>query len=483
MIGDTQSSAGLIENLRFRGLLFQCTDEQGLGAHLASADLPAGGRRVYCGFDPTADSLTVGNLVPIMGLRHFQRAGHTPVVVMGGGTGLIGDPSGKSAERQLMSDETVAANVKSQRRIFESLLDFDPKRPNRAIILNNADWLRGISYLEVLRTVGKHMSVNELIKRDSVRDRLSREQGLSYTEFSYAILQAMDFLLLYHKAGVTVQMGGSDQWGNIIAGLNLIRHEAALQFQGARQMPGFVGFADGSGFYTGRAAAAVQSAAAEVQHAGATFGLTFPLVTKSDGGKFGKSESGAVWLTPERTSPFAFYQFWLNAADADVARFLRTFTLLPPQEIMELERSHAADPSRREAHRALARHMTTMLHGEAATRQAESATGALFSTPGEDQDFARMDPAMLRQLFATAPATEHPLALLAGDGISLVDLLAQTSLARSKTEARQHLQTGAVSLNGRKVGLEDRLRASDLLHNEVALLRRGKKTWHVTRWT
>jgi len=475
------STDQLLDNLKARGLLFQSTEEAALREHLSTP------RKVYCGFDPTADSLTIGNLVPITVLRHFQQAGHTPVVIMGGGTGLIGDPSGKSAERQLLPDDAVASNVRSQMRIFQALLDFSPERANKAVLLNNADWLTKLSYIEVLRTIGKHLSVNEMIKRDSVRDRLAREQGLSYTEFSYLVLQAFDFLFLYQRHGVTIQIGGSDQWGNIVAGVNLIKKSAEISANQAVASAVTAGANAAIGNIPA-AQAAVQRANEQMARATAAGpqAITMPLITKSDGGKFGKSEAGAVWLTPERTSPYAFYQFWLNAHDDDAIRFLRIFSFLPLEQIAEIERVHKAEPQRREAQRALARSVTATLHGEAAMRQAEAAAGALFggasSDAGESQDFTKLDRATLSQLFANAPATDHPRALLAGDGITLVDLLPMTTLAKSKREAREHLAAGAVSVNGIKSSPDDRLTVANLLHDEVALLRRGKKSWHVTRW-
>lgn len=459
----------VIGELKARGLLYQCTDEAALREHLR---VP---RRVYCGFDPTADSLTIGNLVPIMLLAHFQRAGHTPVVVMGGGTGLIGDPSGKTAERTLLTPEAVAANVAGQRPIFESILDFSPSRENRPILADNADWLHRLSYIDVLRGVGKHFSVNMMIQKESVKARLeSREHGISYTEFSYMILQSYDFLHLYRDLRVTVQLGGSDQWGNIVAGADLIRRMNAAE-------------EEESGHPGARASGRSPPASSPAPQAHHAFGLTAPLVTKADGGKFGKTETGAIWLTAARTSPYAYYQFWLNASDADVIRFLRIFTFVPVARIDEVERAHAADPGKREAQRLLAREATTILHGEAAMAHAEAAAQALFSG-----DVARLDRTTLEEVFASVPATAHARADLAAHsthaesdkpGMSLVDLLPLTSLCKSKREAREHLQAGAVTLNGRAVGVDDRLTVADLLHGELALLRRGKKAWHVTRWT
>lgn len=428
-----------IDELKWRGLFHQATNEEALRAHLADpANHP---RRAYVGFDPTADSLTIGNLVPMMMLLHFQRCGHRPVVVMGGGTGLIGDPSGKSAERQLNSEERVRANVEAQRPIFERLWGGAGLEMPR--ILNNLDWLGRLTYLEALRDIGKHFSVNMMIQKDSVRERLhSRDQGISYTEFSYMILQSYDYLHLFEKEGVTLQMGGSDQWGNIVGGADLVRR----------------------------------------RHESEAFGLTAPLVTKADGGKFGKTESGAIWLSAGRTSPYAYYQFWLNAADADVGKFLRNFTLLPQEEILALEAAHAKDPGAREPHRALARAATALLHGTTEMELAERAAKALFSG-----DIAGLPEATLVEALAAAPATEHDKALLSADsgggvGIPLVDLLTQTTLAKSKREAREFLASGSVSVNGRKAGPDDRLAAADLLHGSLIALRRGKKSWHLTRW-
>lgn len=421
-----------LAELRWRGLIHQVTDEHGLAAHLAVAP-----RRAYVGFDPTADSLTVGNLVPIMLLARFQRCGHVPVVVMGGGTGLIGDPSGKSAERQLMTRERVAANVQSQRRIFERVIDFTP---GRALLVNNLDWLGQLSYLDALRDIGKHFSVNAMIQKDSVRERLhARDQGISYTEFSYMILQAYDFLHLFEKEGVTLQMGASDQWGNIVEGCGLI----------SRRHPG---------------------------ESARSFGLTTPLITKADGGKFGKTESGAVWLTPDRTSPYAFYQFWLNAADADVPKFIKTYTLWSREETEAALATHEKNPAARDAHRQLARHMTTLLHGESEMHAAEAAARALFS--GE---IAGLSESLLNEVLSSAPSSTHGKASLAA-GVPVLDLLVTTHLASSKREAKEFLAAGSVSLNGRKVGPDDKATTADLLHGKVIALRRGKKHWHVTRW-
>lgn len=431
-----KQTKSFLDEMRWRGQLHQCTDEARLEQHLN-----AGVRRAYAGFDPTADSLTIGNLVTIMALARFQRAGHAPVALMGGGTGLIGDPSGKSAERQLLTAETVAKNVASIERIFDRILDFSGSGKTKAAMVNNIDWLGRLGYLEALRDIGKHFSVNMMIQKDSVRDRLhNRDQGISYTEFSYMILQSYDYLHLFREQGVTLQLGGSDQWGNIVGGCDLVRRVAAA--------PG-----------------------------NESFGLTWPLVTKADGGKFGKTESGAIWLTRERTSPYAYYQFWLNAADADVVRFLKTFTFLPQDEIEALEAKVKSDPAARDAQRALAREATKVVHGESETQQAEVAAKALFS--GE---LAQLSASLLDEVFASAPTVRLGKSRLEGEGAPLVDLLVEVQAVASKREAKEFLANGSISVNGQKAGADHKLKTSDLLHGSVIALRRGKKNWHVTRW-
>jgi tyrosyl-tRNA synthetase len=420
----------LLADLEFRGQLYQATDLAGLREHLATP------RKVYCGFDPTKDSLTVGNLVQIMLLRRFQAAGHTPIVIVGGGTGMIGDPSGKEAERQILTPEQVEQNVAGQRVCFEKLLSFTG--PNAAQILNNAEWLTKLGFIEALRDIGKHFSVNMMLQKDSVRERLTnRDQGISYTEFSYMLLQAYDFSYLHQHHGVTVQSSGSDQWGNIVAGVDLIRRTQQRE----------------------------------------AFGLTTPLITKADGGKFGKTESGAVWLTAERTSPYAFYQFWLNSADADVTKFLRTYTFFSHEETLRLEAEHAKEPGARTAHRALAQHLTELLHGADGLAQAQQATDALFSG-----NVADLSESTVAELFGKAPSTSLPLAKLAAEGYAAVDLLVEGGVVKSKREAREFLSNGAILANGRAVGPEDRVTASWLLHGSVLLVRRGKKNWHVLRF-
>jgi tyrosyl-tRNA synthetase len=400
-----------------------------------------------------------------MMLVHFQRHGHQPVVVMGGGTGLIGDPSGKSAERQLMTAEGVAQNVEAQRAIFANVwrgagLEREPE------IRNNLDWLGKLSFLEALRDIGKHFSVNMMIQKDSVRERLhARDQGISYTEFSYMILQAYDFAWLHSNESVTIQMGGSDQWGNIVTGVDLIRrtqlHEPCRKQREELGLP-----KDSSTAIT-----------TDLLPPDA-FGLTAPLVTKADGGKFGKTESGAIWLTPERTSAYAYYQFWLNAADADVLRFLKIFTLLPREEIERLERAQQADPAAREAQRILAREATALLHGKDQADHAEHAARALFTG-----DLAGLPESLIEEVLAAAPSSQHSKASLSGEGLALLDLLPQTTLAKSKSEARELLGSGSITVNGQKPREGNRLSTADLLHGRLIALRRGRKTWHVTRWT
>ena len=420
-----------LDELRWRGMLSQTAGE-GIEAHLAG-----GCRTAYCGFDPTADSLTLGNYVALKLLAHWQRAGHRPIVVVGGGTGLIGDPSGKSAERQLLDPEQVKANIAGQRRIFERMLDFTG--PNAAIVVDNGEWLGRLGYIEVLRDVGKHFSVNQMIVRDSVASRLnSREQGISYTEFSYMILQAYDFLHLHRTQHCTVQLGGSDQFGNIVSGIDLIRR---------------------CGTREGDAPAA-------------SFGVTAQLLTKADGGKFGKSEQGAVWLTADRTSPYRLHQYLLNSADADVVKFLRWLTFLPSERIAELEAAHAANPGGRDAHRALADELVTQLHGAHECARAAATAKALFSG-----DVQQLDAGQVADVAGEVPSWAVPVERLAA-GIPLVDALADSKvLAASKREAREFLQAGSVLVNGVKASPDAVLTERELMHGRAVLVRRGKKQW------
>lgn len=415
--------------LSWRGLLHQATHPDDLATHLSSAP-----RRIYAGFDPTADSLTLGNLVPLLLLRHAQRAGHTPVVLMGGATGLIGDPSGKSSERQLLSREQIDAHIQGQRRVFTQFLDFSG--PNAARMVNNADWLLSMGYVDMLRDVGKHFSVNTMIQRDSVRDRLhQREQGISYTEFSYMVLQAYDFYHLARHEGVTVQMGGSDQYGNIVSGCDLIR----------RLLPGV-----------------------------AAFGVTAPLLLKADGSKFGKSEQGALWLTADRTSPYQLYQYLVNTEDAEVLALLSKLTFFSHGEINALQDQLMQDPAQRAPQRALARAVVDLIHGSTAAQRAEHATQALFSG-----DIRSLSAQEIKEIFAHVFSTRFPRELLDPPALSVVDLLLKTSLVTSKREARELLQARALWLNGQVVISDLPITRDLLLYDQLLAIRKGKKTWHL----
>lgn len=426
-----------LDELTWRGMMHQ-TAGPGVETHLETP-----GRVAYCGFDPTADSLTVGNFIAIKLLMTWQRAGHRPIVVMGGGTGRIGDPSGRDSERQLLDEATIESNIARQRLVLERLLDFDPANPHAAVIVNNHDWLGQLGYIEMLRDVGKHFSVNAMIKKDSVAERLNnREQGISYTEFSYMLLQAYDFLHLNRTHGCTVQLAGSDQYGNIVGGMDLIRRHR------------------GEG------------------DDGAAFGVTNKLLTLSDGTKVGKSAGNAVWLSADRTSPYAFYQYWFNVGDADVIKFLRWFTFLDRDTVDAVEAEHAVAPHLRTAQRRLASEMTRMLHGEAQLAAVENANQALFGG-----DLRALDSAMLDDVFADVPHSEHALSDLGGEAAALVELLPQTSLASSRRQAREFLHNGAVAVNGDKVDAECILSAEHLLHGRTVLIRRGKKNWHALRWS
>jgi len=421
-----------LDELAWRGLLHQTAGED-LVQHLATP-----GRVGYAGFDPTSESLTIGNYIPIKLLAHWQRFGHVPLVVVGGGTGLIGDPSGKSAERQLLSAEQVRANIEAQRGIYEKVLDFSAGVANPAEILDNGDWLAPMRYIDVLRDVGKHFSINQMMARDSVATRLrEREQGISYTEFSYMVLQAYDFVALGRSHGCSVQVGGSDQFGNIVSGIDLMR-----------RMDGRQGY-----------------------------GVTAPLVTRADGGKIGKTEQGAVWLTADRTSPYAFHQYWLNTTDADVTRYLRWFTFLERDRVETIEADHARAPHERAAQHALADHMTELFHGPTEVERVNAAAQALFGG-----DVRGLDDRTLREVFAEAPHSSVARTALEGEGLSLIDLLAGTTLCASRREAKQFLGGGSVQVNGERASADRRLTTADLLHGRLVLLRRGKKSWHAVEF-
>jgi len=411
----------LIEDLRWRGLLAQTTDEKAL---LEALNKPT---TLYVGFDPTAPSLHAGNLVVLLVLRRFQLAGHNPIALVGGATGLVGDPSGKSEERTLNSSEIVAGWVNRIRTQVSAFLDFDAPR-NPAAVVNNLDWTSPLSAIEFLRDIGKHFSVNQMLSKDSVSARLE-SGGISYTEFSYQVLQSYDFLELYRRNNCTLQIGGSDQWGNIVAGLDLIRRVE-----------------QGSG------------------HA-----LTVPLLMKADGTKFGKTAGGSVWLDPEMTSPYAFFQFWLNSDDKDVINFLKVFSFKSHAEITELEKSHSENPGLREAHRALARELTSLVHTEETTQRVEAAARALFG----QGELSELDEATLASALAELPRTT----VSSSEEIpTWVDLLAATGVVESKSAARRIVKEGGAYLNNVKISGEDfRPSKSDFLCGKYAVLRKGKR--------
>jgi len=426
--------AHFAEDLRFRGLIHQMTDPA-LGKRLDD-----GGLTVYSGFDPTADSLHVGSLLQLCTLRRFQAAGHRPIALAGGGTGLVGDPGGKSEERSLLTEEQLEANLAGIQLQLARFVEFGAGDSGTgAVLVNNADWLRPMPLFAFLRDVGKHFTVNQMVAKESVRSRLSRaDTGISYTEFSYMLLQAYDFLQLFDDFGCTLQIGGSDQWGNITMGIELIR---------------------------------------KVRQAEA-FGLTSPLVLKADGTKFGKTESGTVWLDATRTSPYQLHQFFLRSEDAVVGTYLRYFTFLPHEELVALDASTAEHPERREAHRVLAREVCTLVHGAEETARAEHAATALFG--GE---LSGVDEPTLLDVFADAPSTDLARTRLDGDGVLLVDLLAETGLVASKSQARTAVgQGGAYVNNAREDDLARRLTAADLVAGRYLVLRRGKKDHHLVRF-
>jgi len=418
----------LIQDLQDRGLIAQITDAQALDQLLTQESVT-----LYCGFDPTADSLHLGHLVPVLILKRFQEAGHKPIALVGGATGMIGDPSFKATERKLNTPDIIAGWVDNIRAQVVPFLKFDG--PNAALIANNYDWFGGMGALEFMRDIGKHFSVNAMIKKESVQQRLQREdQGISYTEFSYSLLQGYDFAELNKRHGCKLQIGGSDQWGNIVAGTDLTRR---------------------------------------LNHRH-VFGLTLPLVTKADGTKFGKTESGAIWLDAKKTSPYAFYQFWLNTSDSDVYKFLRYFTFLSIQDIAAIETTDKSNGVKPEAQRILAEEATRLVHGAEALEAAQRISQSLFSG----------------QLTAL---TETDLEQLAQDGMpgipldkstnSLIEALVATSLAKSKSEARTFIQSGSVSINGNKVDTLDHTFCPDeQLFGRFTVLRRGKKNYGLISW-
>ena len=423
----------IITELSWRGLVNQTTDDANLPRLLMEKP-----RTLYVGFDPTADSLHVGHLVALMVLRRFQKAGHRPIALVGGATGMIGDPSGKSEERKLLSPEALQANIAGMEPQLRRFLDFDGGA-NSAVLVNNYDWMGKFGYLEFLRDVGKHFPVNVMLAKDSVRARLERsDAGLSYTEFSYMLLQAYDFVYLHEQYDCELQAGGSDQWGNITAGIDLARRLRGVQL----------------------------------------YGCTCPLLTKSDGSKMGKTESGALWLSAEKTSPYHFYQYWINLDDADVGCCLRFFTDLSREEIDSLLAEHQSDPGRRTAQRRLATELTSLIHGPEGLNTAELATEIFFGA-----EISELTDAQLAGIFADVPSKELPRSRLSGEGLPIIDALVEAGLAKSKGEARRLITQGGAYVNNRRIdGLETQLDPGHLASESTMVLRTGKKNYALLRF-
>ncbi|MGG1629920.1 tyrosine--tRNA ligase [Rossellomorea sp. NRS-1567] len=412
----------LIKDLEWRGITYQQTDAEGLKGLLNKESIS-----IYCGIDPTADSMHIGHLLPFLTLRRFQNQGHRPLVLVGGATGLIGDPSGKNEERKLQTIEAIQGNVASIKVQLESIFDFEGE--NGAVMVNNYDWIGAMDVVTFLRDFGKHVGVNYMLAKDTIASRL--ESGISFTEFTYTILQALDFNHLYDNYNCKLQIGGSDQWGNITTGLELIRrtHEEETK----------------------------------------AFGFTIPLVTKADGSKFGKTESGAIWLDAKKTSPYEFYQFWINAADADVVKYLKYFTFLSHEEIDALAQSVETEPHLRKAQKALAEEMTKLIHGEEALDQAIRITQALFS--GEIKSLSASE---ILEGFKDVPSFEQAK----GEEIGLIDLLVNAKISPSKRQAREDVGNGAVYLNGERVtDLQHVMDEKDMIEGQFTIIRRGKKKY------
>ncbi|MFB3165616.1 tyrosine--tRNA ligase [Neobacillus sp. 179-C4.2 HS] len=416
----------LLQDLAWRGLIYQQTDEESLKDLISKESIS-----LYCGADPTADSLHIGHLVPFLTLRRFQQHGHRPIVLVGGATGLIGDPSGKSEERNLQTLEAVQKNVEGIQKQLAAIFDFDGQ--NGAVMVNNYDWAGSMDIVTFLRDIGKHIGVNYMLAKDTIASRL--ESGISFTEFTYTILQAMDFNHLYENFNCKLQVGGSDQWGNITSGLELIRK---MQPEGAK-----------------------------------AFGLTIPLVTKADGTKFGKTEGGAVWLDAKKTTPYEFYQFWINAADADVVKYLKYFTFLSHEEIEGLEKSVQEEPHLRLAQKALAEEMTRLIHGEDSLQQAIKITEALFSG-----DVRSLSASEIEQGFKDVPSFNAAET----DG-NLVDLLVAAKISPSKRQAREDITNGAVTVNGERItDTAYVLQDSDRIEGQFTIIRRGKKKYTLIQY-
>ncbi len=420
----------ILDELQWRGLLADCTDPLELAKRVSPGPIT-----LYCGFDPTADSLHVGNLVPLLGLRRFQLMGHIPIPLAGGATGSIGDPSGKTQERQLLTKEILANNIARVKEQLCRLLDFEtPTNPAR--LLDNASWTAPVSFLDFLRDIGKHFSVNQMVAKESVRARMEdREVGISYTEFSYMLLQAFDFCVLCRDHNCELQIGGSDQWGNITAGIDLTRKKL------------------------GRT----------------VFGLTLPLITNADGTKFGKTEAGAVWLDTRRTSVYKFYQFWIRTDDRDVVRYLKFFTFMGQEEIAALEKQHNENAGARAAHKALAKAVTDLVHGPAATAEAMRASEILFGG-----DLAGISETTFNEIVGEVPTKEIGKTELDGAGKPLVELLVHGGLCQSKGQARKDIEGGGVYVNNqREASFQRTVAAKDLLFGKHLLLRKGKRNYVV----
>ncbi|MEI2666611.1 tyrosine--tRNA ligase [Rossellomorea sp. LJF3] len=412
----------LLKDLEWRGITYQQTDAEGLKDLLNKESIS-----IYCGIDPTADSMHIGHLLPFLTLRRFQNQGHRPLVLVGGATGLIGDPSGKNEERKLQTVEAIQGNVESIKGQLQSIFDFDGE--NGAVMVNNYDWIGAMDVVTFLRDFGKHVGVNYMLAKDTISSRL--ESGISFTEFTYTILQAMDFNHLYDNYNCKLQIGGSDQWGNITTGLELIRrtHEEETK----------------------------------------AFGFTIPLVTKADGTKFGKTESGAVWLDPKKTSPYEFYQFWINAADADVVKYLKYFTFLSHEEIEALAASVETEPHLRKAQKTLAEEMTKLIHGEEALDQAIRITQALFSG-----DIKSLSASEVLEGFKDVPSFEQAK----GEEIGLIDLLVNAKISPSKRQAREDVGNGAIYINGERItDLQHVMGEGDKIEGQFTIIRRGKKKY------
>ena len=420
----------LLSDFEARGLVNQSTDAAALRGWLGSP-----GRRVYAGFDPTADSLHVGHLVALVLLRRVAAAGHEPVALVGGATGMIGDPSGRSEERNLLSPDELAANIAGVERQIRGVLASTGQTVH---VVNNADWMRGVGYLEFLRDVGKHVPLGQMLGKDSVKSRLDRDGGISYTEFSYMLLQAWDFVHLSDTLDCRVQIGGSDQWGNITAGIELGRRLRGRDLHG----------------------------------------ITCPLLTKADGTKMGKTASGAIWLDPRRTSPYRFYQYWINLDDADAGRCLLRLTELPLDEIRDLDAKRTANPGARDSQRRLAEDLTRLVHGEAGLTAARQATEIFFGA-----EIASLDDAALAEIFADVPSREFARGVLEGEGLPLVEALEATGLAQSRGAARRTIEQGGAYVNNRRVAdVAHRLTARDLAGVSTLVLRSGKKSYALARF-